>query len=75
MCVCKRGWSLDERKNCIPTCPVGCLNGVCTMSGQCSCNAGNVLSKSGKYCEPHCTGGCGIGGRCTGPEICTCDEG
>ncbi|KAJ8961532.1 hypothetical protein NQ318_014783 [Aromia moschata] len=75
VCECKRGFIKLHNNTCIPTCPIGCLHGVCTNTGLCSCNAGYLLSQDGKYCTPHCTGGCGTGGTCVGPESCACSKG
>ncbi|VEN53408.1 unnamed protein product [Callosobruchus maculatus] len=98
VCECKRGYILlrDTTQpqhsivnDCVPTCPLGCLNGICTNTGVCSCNAGTVPSKDGRYCLPHCTGGCdektnkcgyycegGCGeGSCIGPNTCSCKPG
>ncbi|RZC32735.1 hypothetical protein BDFB_002387, partial [Asbolus verrucosus] len=75
VCTCKSGYIKDNNRNCVPTCPIGCLNGLCTSKGVCSCYAGYQLSPNRKFCVPSCTGGCGVGGDCVGPQACNCKPG
>ncbi|XP_066253747.1 epidermal growth factor-like protein [Euwallacea similis] len=78
VCTCKRNYiklTTGDQNKCIPTCPEGCLNGVCTNNGECNCNYGYSHSPDRKYCIAVCSGGCGSGGQCIGPETCTCSPG
>lgn len=72
-CVCQQNF-IEVDGNCIPTCPRACFNGACRGSS-CICNYGHELDESGRYCKPICLEGCGPGGLCSAPGVCSCKNG
>ncbi|XP_075150069.1 nimrod B4 isoform X2 [Haematobia irritans] len=75
VCQCFDEFILNHRKDCVPTCPLGCPNGKCYLNGTCVCDQGYMLDPTKKYCEPICELGCGRHEVCDEPNKCVCAEG
>jgi hypothetical protein len=66
--VCRQGWLGPNCER--PTCPEGCVNGLCQRPGVCQCRSGY----EGKRCDqcrkyPGCRNG-----TCNKPWECNCDK-
>lgn len=70
-CTCYPNHEKNSEGLCVPTCPVGCENGVCNPDNTCRCNVGYAQDATGKVCAPKCDRPC-INGYCSGPNICSC---